>query len=276
VKFFGSTTYGLKNAIRQNKSRVRAGYNEPYFRKDDDVFKFYPGAESVLAKFSATKNWFTDGANRVTSPEHTLVGILGALSLGLHKKLGWPAVVFAGIISNVPDWDGVPMFVDMARFEAGHRVWGHNFLVIVLTSWVLAAAQFRFHVIENLVWRFRNFLPKDVSIQNTDNAKPIPFFALLAIALLFQSVHLVCDMVVSGGSGLSDWHVQPLWPFSNVGFVFPLIRWGDVGPTVIMMGAAIVAAKYSGRARLVASCGLASLIVYMIVQWFRHLTSALV
>lgn len=76
-------------------------------------------------------------------------------------------------------------------------------------------------------------------------------------------------MTVSGGKGLSDWPIQPLWPFSNVGYVFPLVRWGDIGPTIIMMGAAIVAAKYSQRARVVSIVGLASLIAYMIVQGFR-------
>jgi len=202
----------------------------------------------------------------MTSPEHTLVGILGALSLGLHKKLGWPAVVFAGVVSNVPDWDGLPMFVDMARFEAGHRVWGHNFLVIALTSCLLAIAQFRFRIIENLAWRCRSLLPKDVSVQSADSVRPISFVALLAIAVLFQSLHLVCDMTVSGGKGLSDWHVQPMWPFSSAGFVFPLVRWGDIGPTIIMMGAAIVAAKYSNRASLAARIGLAVLIAYMLLK----------
>ena len=49
----------------------------------------------------------------MTSPEHTMVGILGAMALGLHKRFGWPVVAFAAVVSNVPDWDGLPMLFDM-------------------------------------------------------------------------------------------------------------------------------------------------------------------
>ena len=76
-------------------------------------------------------------------------------------------------------------------------------------------------------------------------------------------------MTVSGGEGLSDWHVQPLWPFSNAGLVFPLVRWGDIGPTIIMMGAAIVAARFVDRARASAIVGLCLLIAYMFLQGYR-------
>jgi len=180
----------------------------------------------------------------MTTPEHTLVGIHLALAAGCHRYWGWPAVAMAGIASNVPDWDGLPMLVDMQRFEAGHRVWGHNLLAILLSSLMLGWSEAQFRWIERVGERVRKYF-------SPNESSPLPKMSLVSSALVFgtiaffaQLVHLPCDMVVSGGAGLTDWLVRPFWPFSNAGFVFPLIPWGDVGPTVILMAGAIVLAKW--------------------------------
>lgn len=165
----------------------------------------------------------------MTSPEHTLVGILGAFSVGLHRRLGWPAVVMSAVASNVPDLDGIPMLFDMERFEAGHRVWGHNALAILVTSLLVAFSQYQFRWIEKISWRLNHLLPSETAIGHPDAVRRIDFIPLLVICVCFQSIHLACDMTVSGGSGLSNWEVKPLWPFNHTGIVFPLIPWGDVG-----------------------------------------------
>ncbi len=203
----------------------------------------------------------------MTSPEHTMVGILGALALGLHKRYGWQVVAFAAVASNVPDLDGLPMLIDMERFESGHRVWGHNFLLIVATSIVLGWTQARFRWIQRIGGYFARFLPSDVAVSRESPPLPIPTSVLIFVGIGFQSVHLVCDMVVSGGQGLSDWPVKPFWPFRQIGYVYPLIPWGDIGPTVIMMAGIIGMAKI-GRAQFVAMLTLVVLVIYLISRGY--------
>jgi hypothetical protein len=86
----------------------------------------------------------------MTTPEHKLVGIHVAIALGIHRRWGWKTVALAGLASNIPDWDGVPMMFDMHRFEDGHRVWGHNAMAIVLTSLVVGWIQSRYSWIEKI------------------------------------------------------------------------------------------------------------------------------
>ena len=198
----------------------------------------------------------------MTSPEHTMVGILGAMALGLHKRFGWRIVAFAAVISNVPDMDGLPMLFDMERFESGHRVWGHNFLLIVATSICLGWTQARFKWIQKIVAYAIDFLPSEVNRSQPFRHLPIPILVLIFVGIGFQTLHLVCDMVVSGGQGLSNWPVKPFWPIWQVGYVYPLIPWGDVGPTVVMMAGIIGIAKF-GRAQLFATLTLILLVAYL-------------
>jgi membrane-bound metal-dependent hydrolase YbcI (DUF457 family) len=207
----------------------------------------------------------------MTTPEHTLVGIHLALAAGFHRY--WPAVALAGIASNMPDWDGLPMLVDMQRFEAGHRVWGHNLLAIVLSSLVLGWSEARYHWIERVGKRVRRYFSKTESRLDVSLSFSRALLAFIPVALVAQLVHLPCDMVVSGGEGLSDWLVRPFWPFSNAGFVFPLIPWGDVGPTVILMAGAIVIAKWPTRVSAIATVTLLVLCLYLLARgWSRGMS----
>jgi membrane-bound metal-dependent hydrolase YbcI (DUF457 family) len=176
----------------------------------------------------------------------------------------------AGLASNVPDWDGLPMLVDMRRFEAGHRVWGHNLLAILVSSFVLGWTQAQFHWIESIGNRVRQRF-------SLAPPEPLPALPVVCATIIFsviagcsQLIHLPCDMVVSGGEGLTDWLVKPFWPFSNVGYVFPLIPWGDIGPTVILMTGAIAIARRSSHASAIAVGTLAILCLYLIGRgWYR-------
>jgi membrane-bound metal-dependent hydrolase YbcI (DUF457 family) len=200
----------------------------------------------------------------MTTLEHTLVGIHVAIACGMHQRFGWPAVALSGVVSNLPDWDGLPMLVNMAKFEAGHRVWGHNFLWITISSLFVAWSQWRFHWLEKLANGMHQYLPQDVMVEN--RRKVVPYFWLYVLCFTAQTVHLPCDMLVSGGAGLSDWEIRPFWPFDNRGFVLALLPWGDIGPTIILMAGAIVVAKYSGRRSLHAGMTLSALGVYMIIR----------
>ena len=219
----------------------------------------------------------------MTSPEHTLVGIHLAIALRLHRYFGWQAVAMAGIASNLPDWDGLPMLIDMRRFEWGHRVWGHNLFAIILSSLALAWTQQHFHWIDRLSQRLRRFLPTtSPAVSTTFPSAPMspplgqglagryPLMAAWLIAMLVQAIHLPCDMVVSGGNGLTDWPIQILWPLSQREFVFPLIPWGDIGPTVILMTGVILLAKKIAKESYVSIGTLALLCLYLFARGWQR------
>ncbi|TWU39220.1 metal-dependent hydrolase [Novipirellula artificiosorum] len=204
----------------------------------------------------------------MTTPEHSLVGIHAAIAVGAHQRFGWAFVALAGIASNLPDWDGLPMLLDMVRFEQGHRVWGHNIFSIVLASLILARLQYRFHFIEAFTARLKNYLPKEFAMEPAGIAAP--FIALFMVCVAVQTIHLPCDMVVSGGNGLSDWYIRPFWPISDVGYVYPLTPWGDIGPTLIMMCGALTMAKYPKRLPLQSTVTLVFLGCYVLIRgWAR-------
>jgi hypothetical protein len=230
-----------------------------------------PYAQFATRIFNRTRRDFPDseiGAGHgsgMTSPEHTLVGIHAALAMGCHRHWGWPVVALAGLASNIPDWDGIPMLVDMQRFESGHRVWGHNVFAILLTTFLVTCLQRRFQWIEAVGQRVKRFLPADAQqLVMPSEAAPVAVYFIVAFAA--QMIHLPCDMVVSGGKGLSDWHVCPLWPASHIGFAFPLIPWGDVGPTLILMAGILAAAIFRDRSSAISALALAGLVAYLLVR----------
>lgn len=211
----------------------------------------------------------------MTTPEHTLVGIHVALSCGFHRVLGWRSVVLAGLASNMPDWDGLPMLIDMQRFEAGHRVWGHCLISLLLMSLILGSLQWTFDGIGSVTRWFSDRFSVSAwkaAIEQRQSTTWRTWMGLIGIALLVQVLHLPCDMVVSGGNGLSDWAVQPWWPFSRAAYVFPLIPWGDVGPTVILMVGIIAVAKQPSRMSTLSLLTLFLLCAYLLLRgWSRGL-----
>ena len=51
--------------------------------------------------------------------------------------------------------------------------------------------------------------------------------------LLAALSHLLGDLLVSGTDHLPHWELRLLWPFSDRGWVFPMVRWGDPGIAII-------------------------------------------
>jgi hypothetical protein len=180
----------------------------------------------------------------------------------------------AGVASNVPDWDGIPMLFDMQRFEGGHRVWGHGIVSIFLVSLLLGFFQIRWDWIGFIANRFPVAMPKNGVAAAPRNAEwligGIGFLVFASIAMCAQLLHLPCDMAVSGGTGLSDWAIQPWWPFSSAAYVYPLIPWGDIGPTVILMCGIIVIAKRNSHLSQTSWFTIVVLCGYLVVRgWAR-------
>lgn len=202
------------------------------------------------------------------------MGIHFAFATGIHRFVGWRGVAMAGVASNLPDWDGLPMLFDMQRFESGHRVWGHGLLSIFVGALLIAFAQIRWDWIGCAANKLRSLASEAHSVPFTQSPEwqhgVIGVVAFASIALYAQILHLPCDMVVSGGNGLSDWAIQPWWPFSNAAYVYPLIPWGDVGPTVILMVGVIILAKRNSHVSQTSWLTIVALCGYFIVRgWTR-------
>lgn len=205
----------------------------------------------------------------MTTLEHALLGVNAALALGLHKRFGWRVVPLAAIAAVAPDWDGIPMLFDMARFESGHRVWGHNVLACAVVGLLLVVLDHRFNYTGWIAKQFAKLNSKgkpasDLTSVLADRGKFrwISWFAIATTAALTQ---IPADLVVSGGSGLSNWPLKPLWPFSTVECVYPLVPWGNVGVTVIFAIAMLGQAKFPSRAQSIAIGALASMTAYILL-----------
>ena len=133
---------------------------------------------------------------------------------------------------------------------------------------MLAWSQHRYRWIESIAIRWQKYLPTDEKINQP--VVGVPWIALFLVCVGVQVIHLPCDMVVSGGGGLSDWYIKPFWPISNAGYVYALIPWGDIGPTLIMMSGVIIMARSADRLRQRSACTLAVLLAYLVIRgWAR-------
>lgn len=85
-------------------------------------------------------------------------------------------------------------------------------------------------------------------------------------AIMAALTHLPADMVVSGSAIYSDWEVKALWPFSDRGWVWPCVPWGDVGITVLfILGSATMIARPQ-HTRIFAALTLAAVLSYIVMR----------
>jgi membrane-bound metal-dependent hydrolase YbcI (DUF457 family) len=78
----------------------------------------------------------------MTIYEHAMVGINGALALGLARRHGWQIAAWAGLAAVLPDLDGLTILLGLQCYAEGHRLWGHNLLVAGLVAAALSAAAY--------------------------------------------------------------------------------------------------------------------------------------
>ena len=74
----------------------------------------------------------------MTTYEHAMVGIDGALALGLQRRHGWQIVALAGLAANLPDCDGLTILFGVHAYAEGHRVWAHNLLIAGLLAAIVS------------------------------------------------------------------------------------------------------------------------------------------
>lgn len=204
----------------------------------------------------------------MTTFEHALLGVNGLLASGWQHKYGWKMVALAGVAAVVPDWDGLPMLVDMARFEHGHRVWGHNLLACCVVGLVLATIDYCYDIVGRLAsWccRWGPFKPFRTQVEIRERWHRGEWAAWMLVAVLAALTQIPADAVVSGAAGLSDWKLKPLWPFSAWELIYPMVPWGNIGITMIFSVTMIFQVKFPQRTRAFALASLSAVFIYILL-----------
>lgn len=204
----------------------------------------------------------------MTSYEHAMIGIDGALAAGLHRRYGWRIVAFAGLAAVLPDWDGLTLLLGAQCYALGHRVWGHNLMVAGLLGVVVAAVVWRL----DLLGRAQKMLAARWAMFQVDTAasptrSPIEeVLVWIAVGLVAAYSHLAADCLYSAGAGLSAWELPLLWPFSRRLFARPMVPWGDVGTTLILVVGMFAMVRRPGRCQAIAVVTLVLVIGYIVVR----------
>ncbi|GHT22981.1 hypothetical protein FACS189419_06300 [Planctomycetales bacterium] len=84
----------------------------------------------------------------------------------------------------------------------------------------------------------------------------------VVVAVIASYSHLLADIIVSGTATLADWDVKIFFPFSDKGIVYPLVPWGDVGNTVILLLGMFTMLRWNNRVRTTAVITILSVIAY--------------
>jgi membrane-bound metal-dependent hydrolase YbcI (DUF457 family) len=201
----------------------------------------------------------------VTLFEHALIGIDGALAMGLQRRHGWQIVALAGIAAVLPDIDGLSILFGAQCYAGGHRVWGHNLLVTGLLAGVVSAAVYYSDVLA----RAQRRLGRHVQALSISNAERVPercsadLLLWIAVGVAAAYSHLLADIVFSAGKDLPVWGVPLLWPFSAKEWAFPLLPWGDIGATLILATGMLAMLRWSEHARLIAAESLLATAAYL-------------
>jgi membrane-bound metal-dependent hydrolase YbcI (DUF457 family) len=203
----------------------------------------------------------------MTVYEHAMLGATLALAVNAHRRHGWGLVAAAAAAGALPDWDGLSLALGPTAYADVHRVWGHNLLAAAVAGAVAGALGYLCHRSVRVRRAALRLLPPSAS---ADTAPP-PFapHALavwVTVGVVAALSHLPADLIYSGGAGLPDWPVPLLWPFSRCGYSFPLVPWGDLGVTLLFVGAMFALYRWPRSARAVATLTLAAGAAYLVLR----------
>jgi membrane-bound metal-dependent hydrolase YbcI (DUF457 family) len=206
-----------------------------------------------------------DKERAVTLFEHALIGIDGALALGLQRQHGWQIVALAGVAALLPDIDGLTILFGPQCYAGGHRVWGHNLLVTGLLAAIVSAAVYYSDSLTRIQRRLGRHV-QALSISNAEKAaerRRADLLLWLTVGVAAAYSHLLADVVFSAGKDLPVWGVPLLWPFSAKEWAFPLLPWGDIGATLILAAGMFAMLRWPKQARLIAAGSLLATAAYL-------------
>ncbi len=205
----------------------------------------------------------------MTVYEHAMIGIDGALALGLHRRYGWQIVAFAGFAALVPDFDGLAILAGPYLYAEGHRLWGHNLLVAGLFAAVVSVVAYQADVPGKIQARLARRW-KMFSLGGGQTEEPaqrcwreLCLWVLVGVAAVYS--HLLMDMVFSAGKNLPIWGVPLLWPFADTVYAYPMLPWGNAGVTIIFVVSMFAMLRWREWVRTIAVVTLSAVIVYIIV-----------
>jgi membrane-bound metal-dependent hydrolase YbcI (DUF457 family) len=210
--------------------------------------------------------------------EHALIGIDGALALGLHRRHGWPIVALAGLAAVLPDFDGLAILGGFQCYAEGHRLWGHNLLIAGLAAIAMSAAAYYSDVFP----RIQRCLAKGCKAftiggncdanaspaQAAGTTAPQELALWLAVGVAAAYSHLLMDVLFSIGKGQPIWGVPLCWPFSDTAYAYPLLRWGDIGATVILAVGMFAMLRWPRRIQAIAAGSLLAVAAYLTIRGF--------
>jgi membrane-bound metal-dependent hydrolase YbcI (DUF457 family) len=198
-----------------------------------------------------------------------MLGINGVLASGLHRKCGWQLAAVAGVAAVAPDWDGLSILVSVQLFNDSHRAWGHNLLSCLLLGLAMGYLDYRWDLVTRAarhlcrLVRFKIAI-SDLTLRHQFDLEGLRIWLFTgALAALSQ---LPADLVVSGTATLGDWKLKLFWPWSDRGYVFPLVRWGDAVVSVVFALGMFAMLRWQTRCQHIACCTLAGVLAYIIVR----------
>ena len=204
----------------------------------------------------------------MTVYEHAMVGVNGAVAIGLHRWAGWRLVALAGICATLPDWDGLTILLGGGYYAQGHRIWGHNLLVSALSAALLSVVLYRFDglgAVRRWIASRWSGVPGEPQASSCEPSwRRCGVWVAVAVAASFS--HLAFDTAYSTGRNLSDWGVPLGWPFTERVWIFRSAPWGDVGATVILAAAMFAMLRWPLRSQWVAAGSLALVIGYVLLR----------
>jgi hypothetical protein len=201
----------------------------------------------------------------MTTFEHAMLGSTGAMAVGLHRR-GWQIVALAGVAAVLPDWDGLSLVFGAAVFDQVHRAVGHSVFVATVVAAVAAAVEYRMRLMAHagrLLGRYVEGIPLDSGDQG-NRGEGLLLWTSVAVVATWS--HLLTDVLFSGHAELSDWGLKLLWPFSQQAYVWPVVHWGDVVPTVLLVGGMFAMLRWRSRVQVLAALTILALVGYIALR----------
>jgi hypothetical protein len=204
----------------------------------------------------------------MTTFEHAMLGATGAMAAGLHRR-GWEIVAVATVAAVLPDWDGLSLLFGASAYDRFHRVLGHSVFTATLIALGATLAEYHFRLLprcRTLLARYVQGIPEQVPHPEEGSSSPKELRLWLIVAVLATASHLVADILFSGHATLSDWGLKVFWPFSDHEYAFPVVRWGDPLPTVILVAGMFAMLRWRTRVQGLAALTLAALVGYIAIR----------